>query len=84
MMEVLDMRRKPGYLDAEDNQTVSRSVETLRRELEALHNIFDQVTEPALVDSVIYEMQAVQLRYTYYLELCKERGIVSMEYDNLK
>jgi len=61
----------------EDDLSVKLAIEALRRELDDLHNLFDQVTEPMLVDSIIYEMQSVQLRYMYYLELCKERGIVS-------
>ena len=68
MIEILDM------------QNVISSTDTLRRELEVLHNKFDQATEPALVDSIIYEMQAVQLRYMYHLDLCKERGLVCEEW----
>ena len=56
------------------------SAEILRRELEHLHNRFDQATEPELVDSIIYEMQAVQLRYMYYLDLCKTHGIISKDW----
>ena len=69
--------RIPLYPMAEDELSIKTSVDTLRRELEILHNKFDQATEPVFVDSIIYEIQAVQMRYMYYLEVCKERGIVS-------
>lgn len=64
----------------EDDYSVKLSTDTLRRELENLHNRFDQATEPVIIDSLIYEMQAVQMRYMYYLEVCKERGLVSDEF----
>lgn len=64
----------------EDDMHIKSSTETLRRELEILHNRFDQATEDILVDSIIYEMQALQMRYKYYLDVCKERGIVSEEF----
>ena len=64
----------------ESNDMVVNSIEFLRRELDDLHNKFNQATEPVLVDSLIYEIQAVQLRYTYYLEICKERDLVCENY----
>ena len=67
--------KRPIY-SSEDDKSVITSTETLRRELDDLHNRFDQATEPILVESIIYEIQAVQLRYIYYLNLCKERGLV--------
>ena len=72
------LKRKQGPL--EDELSVISSADVLRRELEDLHNRFDQVTDPTLIDSIIYEMQAVQLRYMYHLDLCKERGIVCEEW----
>lgn len=77
MTGVLDKKNRPSYPIVEDDQSLLESAEILRRELDDLHNRFNQVTEPELIDSIIYEMQAVQLRYMYYLDLCKERGVVS-------
>lgn len=73
-------RKKPDYFKVKVDSEVKSSIDTLRRELEDLHNIFDQATEPVLVDSIIYEMQAVQLKYMHYLNICKQRGIVSEEF----
>ena len=84
---ILDRRHQtvhqkvPSYPIVEDDLSVTSSADILRRELADLHNRFDQATDPMLVDSIIYEMQAVQLRYMYYLDLCKARGIVSKEWD---
>jgi len=74
------IKKMPKHLIIEDDQSIKLAITVLRRELEDLHNMFDQATEPMLIDSIIYEMQAVRLRYMYYLDLCKQRGIVSEEF----
>ena len=74
------IKNMPRHLVVEDDQSIKLAIMTLRRELEDLHNMFDQATESMLIDSIIYEMQAVRLRYMYYLDLCKQRGIVSEEF----
>jgi len=66
----------PRHLVKESNQEILETISKLRGELDMLHNRFDQAIEPMLIDSIIYEMQAVQLRYMYYLDLCKEREII--------
>ena len=72
--------KKKAKLSAEDQAIVAALV-LLREELDNLHNRFDNVVEPLLVDSLAYEIQAVQLRHMYYLNLCKERGIISGGFD---
>ena len=74
------IKKMPRHLVVEDDQSIKLAIKVLRREIDDLHNMFDQATEFMLIDSIIYEMQAVQLRYMYYLELCKQRGIVSEEF----
>lgn len=76
----LDNKKSPKYLMVHDDKDIVASVEALRLELESLHNRFNQATAPPIIDSIIYEMQAVQLRYMYYLDLCKEHGVVSEEW----
>jgi len=80
MMTTTLTRPREQITYPEDIISIKSSTETLRRELEILHNKFDQATEPTLVDSIIYEMQAVQMRYVYYLNVCKEHGIKSDEF----
>lgn len=83
MTEILDRPKNIQVLKSridphqENDQSVITSIEILRQELDDLHNRFNQATEPMLIESIVYEMQAVQLRYVYYLNLCKERGLVS-------
>lgn len=46
----------------------------MRNRLTDLYSILDFVTERELIDSVIYEIKSVNMRYHYYLKICKERG----------
>ncbi len=47
----------------------------LKRELDFLHRGFDMATDPILIDSYIYEIMSVNMKYKFYLKLCKERGL---------
>jgi len=67
-------RKKEGLLTEED-QYIIESAMRLKGDLDFLHNRFDHATDTFLIDSLIYEIQATQLRYKFYLDLCKERGI---------
>lgn len=52
-------------------------LEKIKDDLDNLHNSFDQVTEPVLIDSCIFEIQSLHMKYKYYLQKCKERGLVA-------
>jgi hypothetical protein len=66
---------KPRALSVEDEQ-ILEAVNTLRRELDQLHNRYDNISDAILVESLIYEIKAAHMKYQYYLNLCKDKGIV--------
>jgi len=66
---------KSKKLTGEDIEIVA-ALEAVKSDMEFLHNCFDQTTDAILVDSLIYELKAANLKYKYYLNLCKEKGIV--------
>jgi len=68
-------RRKPTPLTAEDIEIVA-ALEAVKSDMDFIHNCFDQITEAILIDSLIYELKALNLKYQYYTNLCKEKGIV--------
>ena len=74
-------QKKPLCPIVGEDSEIKSSVDILCRDLEDLHNKFNHAIEPVLIDSIIYEMQAVQLKYMYYLDICKQRGIVSEEFN---
>jgi hypothetical protein len=69
-------KEKPSELSAEDQQIVG-ALKTVKDDLDNLHNRYDQITDPILMESIIYELKAANLRFVYYLNLCKDRGICS-------
>jgi len=73
--------KMPQYPETIADEEILTTIESLREELSMLHNRFDQAIAPMLIDSLIYEIQAVHIRYEYYLNLCKERKITIKKFD---
>lgn len=44
-----------------------KEIEEIKRSLETAHSNFENASDPDLVDSCIYEMNAIQYRYKYLL-----------------
>jgi len=76
--------KKKKYKLAEEDIEIVAALEAVRSDMEFLHNCFEQITEPILVDSLIYELQAANLKYQYYISKCKERGIVCGDIPELR
>ena len=72
--------KMPQHPEMMEDSDILATIESLQGELAVLHNRFDQAIAPMLIDSLIYEIQAVHLRYEYYLNLCKERRISIKEF----
>ena len=67
--------KKSQRLSDEDIEIVA-ALEAVKSDVDFLHNCFDHTTDEILIDSLIYELKAANLKYQYYLNLCKEKGIV--------
>jgi len=65
-------RRDPEELE------IVAMLNRLKTELDDLHNHFDNTTDPVLIDSYVYEIMALHMKYKYYTRLCREKGIVSL------
>ena len=74
-------KAKPRRLTVEDMEIVA-ALEATQSDMDFIHNCFDEVTDTILIDSLIYELKALQLRHQYYLGLCKEKGIAYSVVDN--
>ena len=68
-------KKKSKRLTQEDIEIVA-ALEAVKSDMEFLHNCFDHTTDAILIDSLIYELKAANLKYQYYISLCKEKGIV--------
>ena len=67
---------KANELSPEDMEIVA-ALNEAADDMAYLHSCFDHVTQEILVDCLIYELKAVSLRHKYFLDLCKEKNIVS-------
>lgn len=43
----------------------------LKADLDYLHSGFDTVTDPVMIDSLIYEIMSVNMKYKFFLDKCR-------------
>jgi len=55
----------------EEQEEYLKALHTVQKELKIAHQNFEYATEPELIDSCIYELKALQLKYEYYLKQAK-------------
>jgi hypothetical protein len=60
-----------------DNLAIIENIEKIKVALNSVYSKLDIVTEPELIDSYIYELKAIQLKYQYLLQQAKELGIIA-------
>jgi len=70
-------KSKPRTDLAPEDAFVLATLEKLKRDLDIVHSSLDSITDPTLIDSFIYEMNALHMRYTFYLQHCKQKGLIS-------
>ena len=71
-----NIKVKPEELSREDLEIVA-ALNEATEDMAFIHSCFDHITEETLVDCLIYELKAVSLRHKYFLDLCKEKGIIA-------
>ena len=54
-------------------------LERTKRELEHVYSAFSNVTDPDLIDSYIYEVNAIMKRYRYLLQRAAEQSPLPQE-----
>ncbi|MCL2396547.1 MAG: YaaL family protein [Defluviitaleaceae bacterium] len=67
--------KKKRHLDPED-AFILATLDKLKKDLDNIHRALDSVTDPILIDSFIYEISAINMRYKFYLQQCKERELI--------
>ena len=60
-----------------DDLDIIDTLEKINESVDATFNALSHVTEPLLMDSYIYELMALRLRYRFYLQMCKDRGLIA-------
>ena len=75
-VEAYEIKAKSHELSHGDLEIVAALNEAVS-DMAYIHSCFDHITDELLIDSLTYELKAISLRHKYFLNLCKEKGIVS-------
>ncbi|GHV41926.1 hypothetical protein FACS189490_09810 [Clostridia bacterium] len=73
-MSALTLKRKK---EISEDETVLFTLEKLKREIAQKQQSLDFATDDMLIDSCIYELKALSVKYGYYIRLCKEKGLIA-------
>ena len=63
-----------------EEQQILQEIEKTKSALDHVHQKLEYELNPDLIDSYIYELQALNMRYKFYIELCKEQQISATRY----
>lgn len=69
------------YSIKNEHNEIIVSIEKVKKALDCAYANFEFVSEPQLVDSYIYEVKAMQLKYEYLLNQAKALGIIVNKYE---
>lgn len=66
----MESKMKKNRIDQhrQNREELMREIETLQQSLETANSNFENVSDPDLIDSYIYEMNAISFRYKYLLK----------------
>ncbi|NLL70455.1 MAG: YaaL family protein [Epulopiscium sp.] len=67
-------RKTPNI--SEEQEELLQALHKVQQELEIANQNFEYATDPQLIDSCIYELKALQLKYEYYLKQAKENDLL--------
>jgi len=70
------LRRPAKVQITREDMELIQGLERAKSELASLHSRFDHITDDVLVDALIFERKALELKYKYYHNQLKTKGIV--------
>jgi isoleucyl-tRNA synthetase len=62
---------------SEEDKAILQAIDQIKVDLNSIYKSLDFATDPALIDSFIFEMNALNMRYKFYIEECRQRGLIS-------
>ncbi|TCT11622.1 uncharacterized protein DUF2508 [Natranaerovirga pectinivora] len=60
-----------------DEELLLKNIRSVKKAIDIAYINFESLTEPELIDSCIYELQAMQKKYQYLLTLAKAKNLVA-------
>ncbi len=80
---VLNKLREEKNSDNAEKDEIIKTVDSLKDELNQIQCRLNYTTEPLLIESVIYEIKAIQKKYEFYIKICKEKGFAAKGFGKL-
>ena len=80
-MQSLKQRKQLKITEQEkqqDNQRLLEEYYDVLVQLRHVRSVFQQVTDPELINACVYEMNALQQRYTYLLQRIKAEKLTAL------
>ena len=77
-LRVLKAEKKSKQDRERDNQRLLEEYYDTLLHLRQLRAAFQQVTDPELINACVFEMNALQQRYTYLLQRVKEEKLTAL------
>ena len=71
-MAALPFSKKKNAQAEQEKREVIEAMRTTRADLRAARSAFNNATQPELVEAAVYEINALQARYAYYLRQARE------------
>ncbi len=65
-------------IEKENNEILQKLTE-IEDMIDTTNNIFNHITDKELIDGLIYELNALNKKHSYYIKICKSRGIINKE-----
>lgn len=66
------MKKKSDY-----SALMLETMKSINQRIALANDRLNYATDNDLIDSLIYEIKALQTQYTYYNKICKSMGIIS-------
>lgn len=58
-----------------EEKEILNKINQIKKEIDLALNIFDFVIDDDLIDSCVFHINSLNRQYSYYIRLCKEKGI---------
>ena len=65
------------HKELSEEEIILKNINHAKKALDIAYNNFDTVTDPDLIDSCIYELKSLQLKYQYLITQAKQMNIIA-------
>jgi glucosamine 6-phosphate synthetase-like amidotransferase/phosphosugar isomerase protein len=77
---VRNSEKKQEYYVYDEKRAIIENISEIKKQLDILNQNFQMETDEYLIDSLIYEIQALNKRYQYFLKAAKRKGFTARDF----